>query len=172
MIDDRFLRLAHKRAFIIAVAMMIIPFIYVIAGELVLKDLAVDDSFLYVHARLRYILIAIAAAEIIAVSIIKPMIVSGKIKTGSIKSSVPGVREEIDKNSPKSGEAEFVRRLFLGFLISYAIWSTIATYGLILFILGKDTTEFYAFIGVSLFLMLVHFPKYDDWESRLKDLLT
>jgi F0F1-type ATP synthase membrane subunit c/vacuolar-type H+-ATPase subunit K len=157
--DDTNLRAAHKRAVIIAAAIMGSLFIYAGVAEFFLKDLSVGE--LSVYSYLRYLLVAVAAVVVIAMVFLKNIILSGKMKlnTGSKTFS-----EETKEN-------EFIQRLFTSFLITFALCESIAFFGFILFIVGKNKTEFYAFLGVAFFLMMVNFPKYEDWKSRLEDFL-
>jgi len=164
MFDDTRLRKTHKKAVIIAAAMMITPLIYVGLAEFLLSGALPDISFPF-YGKLRYFIIAAAAIGIIVMSIVKNLIISGEIKIE--KAQFHGKKEE----KTETREEEFTRRLFRVFFVSYSVWDTIAMFGLILFILGKNSTELYAFVGVALFMMMVHFPRYDDWESRLKDFL-
>jgi hypothetical protein len=164
MFDDTRLRKTHKKAVIIAAAMMITPLIYVGLAEFLLRDTFPSISFPF-YGKLRYFIIAAAAIEIIVMSIVKNLIISGEIKIDKVQFH----RKKEEKT--ETGEEEFIRRLFRAFFVSYSVWDSIAFFGLILFILGKNSTELYAFVGAAIFMMMVHFPRYDDWESRLKDFL-
>jgi hypothetical protein len=163
MFDETNLRKTHKEMLIISVAMIFSLVIYAGLVEFFLGDLNLGKET-SVPALFRYILMAAAAVEVILMVIIKNRILSGKAKF----IQQPGSK----KDSPEPKEGEFIIRLRIAHIITYALCESIAIYGLILFILGKDKTEFYAFLGVSLFLMLVHFPKYDDWKNRLDDFLS
>ena len=156
--DDTNLRAAHKRAVIIAAAFMGSLFIYAVITEFFLKDIPVpvEPS---VYPYLRYLLVAVAAVEVIAMVILKNIILSGKIK----------LKTESKIFSTETKENEFIQRLFTSVLITYALSESIALFGFILFVMGKNRTEFYAFLGIAFFLMMVNFPKYEDWESRFRD---
>lgn len=168
MFDDSNLRKKHKIAVIIAAAIMITPLIYVVIAELFLINIEFGEMVYPLYKKLRYFLWAAAAINVIAMSIAKNLIVSGEIKINTSKAQFHGKTDDQNQGNP---ENEFIQRLYKAFVISFASWEAIAMIGFLLFFLGKDRTEFYAFIGVSLFLMLVHFPKFDDWEGRLKDFL-
>jgi hypothetical protein len=162
MFDETNLRNAQKGALIISFAFIFSLVIYAGLAEFFLGDLDPGKGFSGLSF-LRYILMAAAAVEVVLMVIIKNRILSGEFKF----MQQPGS----EKDSPGPDEAEFINRLRSAHIITYALCESIAIYGLILFMLGKDKTEFYAFLGISLFLMLVHFPKYDDWKSRLEDFL-
>jgi hypothetical protein len=163
MFDETNLRNAQKGAIIISFAFIFSLVIYAGLVEFFLGDLNLGTGS-SVSRYLRYILMAAAAVEVILMVIIKNRILSGETKF----IQQPGSK----KDSSEPNEGEFINRLRSAHIITYTLCESIAIYGLILFILGKDKTEFYAFLGVSLFLMLVHFPKYDDWKSRLEDFLS
>jgi hypothetical protein len=169
MFEDNNLRKIHKKAVITAAAIMITPLIYVVTAELFLIKIEFGDMVFPLYGKLRYFLWAAAAIDVIAMSIVKNLIISGEIKINTGKAQFHGKTDDQTQGDP---ENEFIQRLYRAAVISFASWEAIAMIGFILFLLGKDRTEFYAFIGVSLFLMLVHFPGYDDWEGRVKDFLS
>lgn len=163
MFDDTNLKNAQKTALIISFAFIFSLGIYVGLAEFVLGDLdlgmgSTNLSFL------RYVFMAFAVVEVVLMMIIKNRILSGKTKFVQ--------QPDLEKDSSKPDEGEFINRLRTAHIITFAFCESIAIYGLILFILEKNKTIFYAFLGVSLFMMLVHFPKYDDWKSRLEDFLS
>ena len=163
MFDETNLKNAQKVALMISFAFIFTLVIYAGLAEFFLGDLDLSKGSSDISL-LRYILMAAAAIEVILMVIIKNRILSGETKI--IQQPGP------EKDSSKPDEGEFINRLRSAHIITYALCESIAIYGLILFMLGKDKTEFYAFLGVSLFLMLVHFPKYEDWKSRLEDYLS
>jgi len=163
MFDDTNLRNAQKGALIISFAFFFSLVIYAALVEFFLGDLNLGTGS-PVIGYLKYIFIAFAAVEVVLMLIIKNRILSGETKFIH--------QHELEKDPPKPDEGEFINRLRSAHIITYAFCESIAIYGLILFILEKDKTIFYAFLGISLFLMLVHFPKYEDWKSRLEEFLS
>ncbi|MFZ2961011.1 MAG: hypothetical protein WA705_29375 [Candidatus Ozemobacteraceae bacterium] len=54
--------------------------------------------------------------------------------------------------------------------VTLAICEAVAVYGLVLFLLGKRPEDFFMFLGFSLVLFILYFPKYSqwqEWEARL-----
>jgi len=163
MFDDTNLRNAQKGALIISFVFIFSLVIYAGVAEFFLGDLNLDTGSSD-FGFLKYILMAFAAVEVVMMPIIKNHILSGE---------TPFLQPpDSKKDSPGPDEAQFINRLRTAHIITYALCESIAIYGLMLFFLEKDKTVFYAFLGVSLFLMLVHFPKYDDWKSRLENFLS
>ena len=175
MFDDTKLRSAHKAALVIAYAMMFTLVVYALLVEFFLKDIdLVPGGGFSQYNLLRYILIALAAMEDIMMVIIKNRILSGQTSLAPKTSPSPGEAPspDIDHNHKAAKESEFIQRLNSAHIITYALCNSIGIYGLVLFLLGKDKTGFYAFLGTSFFLMMVHFPKYEDWKSRWEDFLS
>lgn len=150
--DDSKLRKQQRLAALAAYAMMALPVAFVLASETLFKNPAAEVTS-PVYSTLRYVFIGLAVVEVILMTILKGRILAN-------------AQEDAD-----AGEAVFTRRLFSAFILSYAAWIFIAAYGFVLYLLGGDKNELYAFVGVALVMMMVNYPKYEDWESRLKDYL-
>jgi hypothetical protein len=176
MFDETNLRKNHQQMLIIAFAMIFSLVIYAGLAEFFLGDIEMFPGGEFSeYSTFRYMIIAISAVIIILMVIIRNRILAGKIRIPSQlsqPSAEPAQQAEMKKDSPETKENEFIMRLRLAHIVTYALCESIGVFGLLIFIVGKDKTEFYAFLGVSLFLMLVHFPKYDDWKSRLEDFLS
>jgi hypothetical protein len=158
-IDDTYLLKTHKKTIAIAIAMMCIPFVLVIVGELALKNVLAIEP-LEIYETIKYILIAMTAIEIVLMIIFKNQIISG---TGNL--ALHNQKKGLNK------EDAFIDRLFFAFIVIFSICNSIAIYGLILFLIGHDSSIFLGFTGTSFFLMLAQFPKREDWESRLKQFI-
>jgi hypothetical protein len=44
-----------------------------------------------------------------------------------------------------------------------------AVYGLVLFLIQGDTTDFYLFLMISLIYFTIYFPKYEKWEEWVRE---
>jgi hypothetical protein len=176
MFDETNLRKTHQQMLIISFAMIFSLVIYAGIAEFFLGDIEMSpEGEFTAYSTFRYMIMALSAVIIILMVIIRNRILSGKIHIPSqlLQSSAgPAQQSDMKKDSPETKEKEFIIRLRLAHIGTYALCESIAVFGLILFFLGKDKTEFYAFLGISFFLMLVNFPKYDDWKSRLEDFLS
>lgn len=167
MFDETNLRKAHKEMLFFSYVMIFSLVVYAGLVELFLRTANIGTG-LSVPGYFRYIIMAVAAVEVVVMIIIKNRILSGETKI-AVQSSPPS---DEAAEQPEAKEKEFIQRLRSAHIISYAFCETFAIFGLVLFILEKDKTEFYAFLGVAFFLMLVNFPKYDDWKSRMNDFLS
>jgi hypothetical protein len=175
MFDDTNLKSAHKTAVVIAYAMMFSLVVYALLVEFFLKDIdLVTGGEFEQYNLLRIILIVVAAMEVIMMVIIKNRILSGQTSLPPKTSPSHGEASspDLDKNHKAAKESEFIQRLNSSHIITYALSNSIGIYGLVLFLLGKDKPGFYAFLGTSFFLMMVHFPRYEEWKSRWEDFLS
>jgi hypothetical protein len=53
-------------------------------------------------------------------------------------------------------------------IITFSLCEAVALLGLVLFLLAGNAMDFYTFMFLSLFYFWFFFPKYQDWEERLK----
>jgi F0F1-type ATP synthase membrane subunit c/vacuolar-type H+-ATPase subunit K len=51
-----------------------------------------------------------------------------------------------------------------GAIIIYALCEAVALYGLVLFLLSGNATNFFVFMVISLLYFYLFYPKYADWE--------
>ena len=54
-------------------------------------------------------------------------------------------------------------------VITYALCETPAIFGLVLFFLGRNSSDFYLFMLCSLFYFAVYFPKFSRWEEWYRE---
>ena len=53
-------------------------------------------------------------------------------------------------------------------VITFALCESVAVLGLVLFLLAGNSLDFYIFMVISLGFFTLFFPKYDQWEQRLR----
>jgi len=53
-------------------------------------------------------------------------------------------------------------------VITLALCETVAVLGLVLFLLAGNAVDFYIFMAISLGFFYFFFPKYEQWEQRLR----
>ena len=53
-------------------------------------------------------------------------------------------------------------------VVSLALCETVAMFGFVLFLVGGNSTEFYALLALSLVFFAVNFPRYRQWEEFLE----
>lgn len=99
----------------------------------------------------RYFLIGFVVVDVIMIRFLRNMPSRGRTRD-------PVTREGL------------IKRLSTVQFIIAAISCSVAANGLVLFFLSGRSADFYLFFVASLILMKVNFPKYDDWEERIKAL--
>jgi hypothetical protein len=101
---------------------------------------------------LRYLLLGITLVEFFMIRIVRRMILSGGGR-------VSGLPKQGDPFLPK------VQKLFTSAIVTFAFCESAGIYGLVLFIIGGSSFDFYLFVFLSLALFAVYFPKYPQWEE-------
>jgi hypothetical protein len=101
---------------------------------------------------LRYLLLGMTLVEFFAIRIVKKMILSGGGRVSGL---------------PKQGDLLLskVQKLFTSAIVSLAFCESVGIYGLVLFVIGGSSFDFYLFIFLSLVFFAVYFPKYPQWEE-------
>jgi len=61
-----------------------------------------------------------------------------------------------------------VEKLSLTAIITFALCESVAVLGLVLFLLAGNSMDFYIFMVISLGFFTLFFPKYDQWEQRMR----
>jgi len=74
----------------------------------------------------------------------------------------------IIKIVPKVMPAKSVDHLTRAAVITFALCESVAVLGLVLFLLAGNSMDFYVFMVISLGFFYLFFPKYDQWEQRLR----
>lgn len=50
-------------------------------------------------------------------------------------------------------------------VVTFALCEVPGTFGLVMYFLGRNSTDFYLFLIMSLFLFATNFPKFSTWEE-------
>jgi hypothetical protein len=74
-----------------------------------------------------------------------------------------------DARSRQSGEPPEFGILTTAAVITYALCEAPAIFGLVLFFLGRNSSDFHLFLLCSLFYFAVYFPKFSRWEEWYRD---
>jgi F0F1-type ATP synthase membrane subunit c/vacuolar-type H+-ATPase subunit K len=101
---------------------------------------------------LRCLLLGITLVEFFAIRIVKKMILSGGGRISALSNQGDPLLSKVQK-------------LFTAAIVTFAFCESAAIYGLVLFIIGGNSFDFYLFIFLSLVLFAVYFPKYPQWEE-------
>jgi len=165
--QETVLRKTHKMAKIIASIMMVSLLIYVIIAEFyILENIKVTFSEILIF---RYILYAIAVSEIFLIFILQKLMLQKSSKLPSYLRDSLKQRYQNRETPVDDQEITFSQHLLSTTIITFALCESIAIYGLILFILGKQKQDLYLLVGLSLILMLVFFPNLEKWKDLLEN---
>jgi hypothetical protein len=106
-------------------------------------------------ATFRYALLAVAIAEFFLIRLLNKLILSAKAPMQ--KTAVTG------QFGPEA------QKLMSAAIVTFALCESVAVFGLVLFLIQGNSTDFYLFLLISLFFFSVFFPKYSAWESWVKE---
>lgn len=108
---------------------------------------------------LKYVLFGISAVTFFMIRVITTQMLSANAVSGvDLRGTVKG-RDAVP--------AEYYR-LTSAAVVSYALCEAPALFGLVVFYLGRDASDFYVFMLISLGFFAVYFPDYRKWEAWVK----
>jgi len=169
---------AYRVSVIIGVAMAASVFIYAAVVEIMKRQGSLPQPTTPAEPAnlLRYIFLGISLLEIFLIILLKRILLSGK----AIKPASPA-QPETFKGLASSGILSQVgwqrkrinfpgpfQPLMTSAIIGYALCESVAIFGLVLFFLTQKSLDFYLFLGLSLTLFAVFFPRLSQWEEWLK----
>jgi hypothetical protein len=158
---------SYNRARIIAVALMASIFVYILLAEYILLE-HLNVSFPNLDL-FRIVLYIISGVEIGIIIWFRHILLK---KTAPLP---PGMTDRLKQhhqtvNGPEDEkEMTLIQRLITTTIITFALSESIAIYGLILFMLGKQRQDLYLLAGLALILMFIFFPKFEDWKLSLEE---
>ena len=135
-------RAAHRTATLIMYIVMAMLVVYTIAVEAISRTSPSPDPTPEPGA-VRYIFYAIAVAMIFLSQVVKATML---------------------RNASRLSLDEVVRKLTQANVAVAAFAETPVLFGLVLFVMWRQTTDFYILAFVSLYVALRHFPRYGSWE--------
>jgi F0F1-type ATP synthase membrane subunit c/vacuolar-type H+-ATPase subunit K len=74
-------------------------------------------------------------------------------------------RGHASRPAPVPGAPTELGKLSTAAIITFALCETPAIFGLVLYFLGRNATDFYLFLIISMFFFASHFPKFSQWEE-------
>jgi len=154
------LKKVHKTAVVVGIAIVASLFMYPVIVE-ILKTYnapfkgfgSLSESDLNI---IKYVFLGLAILEYPFV-----IFITGRILA---------IKKSFNRSTEDSSFSSSVQRLFLTSIISYACFEAIAIMGLVLFLLGGRSVDFYTFLALSLIYFVLDFPKYNQWEEYVKNL--
>ncbi len=136
------LKSSYRVATLIGVAMIVTILIYIVLVEVLKRGLFPEGSPpLQEMGILRYAFFALAVVQILLIRYVREIILS---------------------------RGNGIQRLLVATIVTFALCESIAILGLILFLLGRDSFDFYCLAGLAMILFILYFPKYSQWEDWIR----
>ncbi len=148
--ENNDLKKVVKTAVVMAASMLVVLVIYLVAVEIIRARMAPFSGFVEIKNSmlLRYIFYGVAVFQVILIRILRGFLLR-KIFS-SEKTNMPG-------------------DLFKTSLLILALAEIPAILGLVLFLLAGLNQDFYILLFVSLFLMFMYFPRYNEWKTWINE---
>jgi hypothetical protein len=142
------LKKTYRMAVFIGVAMILSVLIYAALVELLKANLKPFKGFSPTSTMeiLKYLFFAVAVAEFFVIRFIRGRVLAIEGPLSSRTSKLLSVT-----------------------IITYAICESNAIFGLILFLIGGSSFDFYIFMVISIFFYAVYFPRYSQWEEGMQN---
>jgi F0F1-type ATP synthase membrane subunit c/vacuolar-type H+-ATPase subunit K len=75
------------------------------------------------------------------------------------------IRKGVLKRAPGDNPKALVNKLRVATILTFALCEVPAILGLVLFLLGGSSKDFYSLALVSVAFMVLYFPRYRHWET-------
>jgi F0F1-type ATP synthase membrane subunit c/vacuolar-type H+-ATPase subunit K len=157
------LRAAYRVAVIIGLVMMATLLVYAVVVGILEKDPALIRGTTALPGSqveiIKFALIGVTVVHFFVIRFVNSLLLKPKEKRGTTP----------DARSRQSGEPPEFGILTTAAVVTYALCEAPAIYGLVLFFLGKNSSDFHLFLLFSLFYFAVYFPKFSKWEEWYRD---
>ncbi len=155
--DD--LRKAYRMTAFIGLAMIASLIVYAAVVELIKKQNAPFGGYSPlppdVLSTLRYALMGVAAVEFFVIRLLNKLMLSGKVPLRSSAMTAQFAPE--------------VQWLVTAAIVTYALCESVAIYGLVLFLIQGNSSDFYLFLALPFAYFGIYFPKYGTWEEWIAE---
>jgi len=142
-VDDQQLKTRYLTANFVGLAMIGSVFIYAVVVEVLKRTQAPFAGFAeFTPAQvqmLKYIFVALAIGHFFLIKFVQKILATGTVEG-----------------------------LFRAAVVTFALSESVAIFGLVLFLLNGNAMDFYLFMFLSLFYFWFFYPKYQDWEARMR----
>ncbi len=148
--QDDDLKKAAKTAVVLASSMLAVLFIYLAAVEIIRARMAPFSGLVEIKNTmfLRYGFYGIAVFQVILIRVLR-----GFLLRKTLSSEKTNLADDLFKTS----------------ILILALSEIPAILGLVLFLLAGLNRDFYILLFVSLFLMFMYFPRYNNWKTWINE---
>jgi hypothetical protein len=136
------IEVAHRQVVVITGAIGMSLAVYAVLVEVLKRTLPPTD-FIPTVEMLRIAFFAIAGVLVFTTTVLKSTLL---------------------RNVPPSADLRLQRLRTAGIIVA-AFAEVPVIFGLVLFIIGRSTSDFYILLAVSLYMLVRHFPRRDQWEG-------
>jgi F0F1-type ATP synthase membrane subunit c/vacuolar-type H+-ATPase subunit K len=158
------LRAAYRVAVIIGLAMMASLLVYAAIVGILEKGTVEFHGPAMADSQLELIKFALLGLTAILFFIIR--FINAKILTAEGEKG-----NKLDaRTRQSSGVPPEFGRLTTAAVVTYALYETPAIFGLVLFFIGRNSSDFHLFLLISLFFFAIYFPKFSQWEEWYRKL--
>jgi hypothetical protein len=147
------LRRGYKLSVILGIIMVLHLAFYTIIVELIKINYKPFNGFAPIPKLdlLRYVLIGIVILDFFFIKLMRHLFIKRPIK------------HDMDIK-------RLIHSLIHLSLITYAICESVVIYGLVLFLIAGSSLDYYLFLLPCIFFLYIYFPRYSEWEDRVKQL--
>lgn len=154
------LRAAYRVAVIIGLAMMASQLVYAVIVGILDKDPslirsapALSESQVEI---MKFALLGVTVVIFFVIRFVNASLLKLNGEAGNLRDA---------RSRQSSGAPPEFGRLTTAAVVTYALCEAPAIFGLVLFFLGGNASDFHLFLLISLFFFAVHFPKFSQWEE-------
>ena len=152
------LKEAYRRTAVIGVAMMSTLVMYLVVALVVESTNDPFEGFAGLEdgGLLRNLFLGLSLLQIVAIKIIRSRALYTPHQPVPYQEATPARQSQLRS------------RLVALSIVTFALAESIAVFGLVLFLLNGEATDFYVFLGLSLLTFIMFFPQYHQWEAWLQ----
>jgi hypothetical protein len=158
------LRAAYRVAVIIGLAMMATLLVYAAIVGILEKDPALIRGTTALPGSqveiIKFALIGMTVVIFFVIRFVNALLLKPKGEGGAVTDA---------RLRQSSGAPPEFGILTTAAVITYALCEAPAIFGLVLFFLGGNSSDFHLFLFISLFFFAVYFPKFSRWEEWYRD---
>jgi len=144
------LRKRYRVAVIIGAAVVASLFVYAVVAEIIKAQVKPFQGFVYLYniGTLRYLFYAAAVLMVVFMRLLRAVLL---------------------RKTQADDERSLIAKLFRATILTLALCEVPAILGLVYFLLSGISMDFYFLSFVSLFLIFMYFPRYNNWEAWVSD---
>jgi F0F1-type ATP synthase membrane subunit c/vacuolar-type H+-ATPase subunit K len=144
---------------VVGAAMLVSLVIYVVIAEIIKKQHAPFAGFAPMPDNeatlLRYVLLGVAAVVFFVIQLLNRLMLSSKS---------PVRRSQYGAQISPEGQ-----QLMTAAVLTYGLCESVAIFGLVLFLIQGNSTDFYLFLMISFFYFAIYFPRFSTWEEWVQE---